>query len=592
MKSILLKGGRIIDMLTKKIGESDILIENGLISRVFTSHREEVNKDLEVIDLSGKYVSPGFIDSHIHIESSMLSPLEFSRTAVVHGTTTMLVDPHEIANVFGIRAINLFLKQSELLPLDMYIGIPSCVPATNLENSGSTITLEDIENLIGNERVFGLAEMMNFPGIIHDLGDSRKMVDTVFNLGKLVDGHCPGLTGEDLITYITNGRRDGIIRIMSDHETSSPAEAIDKLKSGIHLAIRYGSADKALNDILPELIRKRVDLSRCMLCSDDISPRELIEAGHVDRIIKRAREVFIEHSGLDLEGATIEAITLATLNPARYIARFLRYHNHPMIGEIAEGYKANLVILDNLEDLKVDRVLYNGESVVENGIYQRERIDYDYSEFIKSVNVGELGEEDFRIAYDGEREFVDARIIEVIPNSLLTKSTASSVTTYNKELHANPERDILKIAVFERHHATGSHAISFVKGLGLKRNATASTVAHDSHNLIVAGIDDKSMARAANHLIRNGGGMVAVDDDQIYYLPLKIGGLMSLDTIEEVVENYRSVQDGAKALGTDLENFFMTLSFLALPVIPELKITDKGLVDVSRFEIVPLYEEG
>lgn len=590
MKSILFKGGRIIDVSTKTIGEADILIENGLISKVYAPHGGGVPKGIETIDISGKYISPGFIDSHIHIESSMLSPLEFSRTAVVHGTTTMLADPHEIANVFGIKAITLFLNQSELLPLDMYIGIPSCVPATNLENSGSTITLADVENLMGHDRVFGLAEMMNFPGIIHDIGDSRQMVDTVFNLGKLVDGHCPGLTGEDLTTYITNGKRDGIIRIMSDHETTSPAEAIDKLQSGIYLAIRYGSADKALDDILPELIRKGLDLNRCMLCSDDISPRELLESGHVDRIIKKARAVFVEHAGLDLEKATVEAIALATINPARYIARFLRHHNHPMIGEVAEGYKANLIILDNLEELKIDRVLYAGESVVEGGICRRERVHYDFSEFLESVNLGELSEDDFRIAYDGERESVEARIIEVIPNSLLTKSTVSAVKTFKKELHANPERDIIKIAVFERHHATGSHSISFVKGLGLKRNAAASTVAHDSHNLIVAGTDEKSMARAANHLIRNGGGMVAVDDEQIFYLPLKIGGLMSLDTIEEVVENYKSAQDGAKALGTDLQNFFMTLSFLALPVIPELKITDKGLVDVNKFEIVPLYE--
>lgn len=590
MKSIFYKGGRIIDVAAKSIVEADILVENGLISKVYAPRAEGVPKGIEIIDVSGKYISPGFIDSHIHLESSMLPPLEFSRTAVIHGTTTMLVDPHEIANVFGIKAINLFLDQSELLPLDMYIGIPSCVPATNLENSGSTITLEDVENLMGNDKVFGLAEMMNFPGIIHDIGDSRKMVDTVFNLGKLVDGHCPGLTGDDLITYITNGKRDGIIRIMSDHETTSPAEAIDKLKSGIHLAIRYGSADKALDDILPALIREGLDLSRCMLCSDDISPRELLESGHVDRIIKKARAVFIEHAGFDIEKATVEAISLATLNPARYIARFLRHHSHPMIGEIAEGYKANLIILDNLEELRIDRVLHAGESVVEGGVYRRERVQYDYSEFLGSVNMGELSEDDFRIAYDGKRESVNARIIEVIPNSLLTRSTVSAVETLNKELHPSPEEDIIKIAVFERHHATGSHAVSFVKGLGLKRNAAASTVAHDSHNLIIAGTEEKSMARAANHLIRNGGGMVAVDNERIFYLPLKIGGLMSLDSIEEVVEHYRTVQDGARVLGTDLEHFFMTLSFLALPVIPELKITDKGLVDVNRFEIVSLYE--
>jgi adenine deaminase len=431
--------------------------------------------------------------------------------------------------------------------------------------------------------------MMNFPGIIHGLGDAREKVDLVFDAGKIVDGHCPGLTGEDLKTYISNGKNDNQVRIMSDHESINTDEAIEKNNLGMHIALRYGSATKDLERILPKLIKTKINLDRFMVCSDDLDPIELYEEGHVDRIIRKARKIIQENSRLDPEQATILAISLATLNASRYFSRFFRLHNLPENGELAEGKKANLVVFDSLEELEIDKVVHSGALVVDNGEYVGKSLDYDYSEFMGKVNTGKKFQPyDFEIITAGNEKSLNVKVIEIIRDSLETKQKTVPFAVYDNELRADPEKDIAKIAVIERHKATGSYALGFVEGLGIKKGTIASTVAHDSHNLIVAGVYDESMAKATNFLSEKGGGMVVMAD-KIDYVPLKIGGLMSTSRIEKVVEEYRNIKEATKRVGSNLENTFMTMAFLALPVIPKLKITNRGLVDVDKFEIVSLY---
>jgi len=586
MYDLILTKSKVIDVRSNQIYEGDILIRDGVIVGI-EPHQDRKGKN--IIDVSGKYVAPGFIDSHLHIESSMLNPVEFAKEAAKHGTTTILVDPHEIANVFGRKAIDLFLKLSDLVPMDMLVGIPSCVPATNLENSGASITVKDIREMIPDKRIYGLAEMMNFPGIIYDLGDAREKVDLAFNTGKIVDGHCPGVTGEDLKKYISNGKNDNTVRIMSDHESTGLDEVIEKNKMGMYIALRYGSASKDLERILPGLIKEEYNLERFMLCSDDLDSDELYEKGHVDRIIIKSRNIIQENSSLSLEKATITAISLATINPAGYLSRFSKLHNYPEVGEISVNKKANLVVFDSLEDMEIDKVIYNGELIVNDQEYVGKHLDYDYSEFIGKVNVGRAFQpEDFKIEIKNTQTNLDVKVIEIIEGSIVTKLSILPFAVFDKELRADPERDIAKIAVIERHQATGSYSTGFVKGLGIKQGAIASTIAHDSHNLIVAGAEDEDMAKAVNHLAKEGGGMVVVTD-RIDYFPLKIGGLMSTESIENVVKGYKALKGSLKKIGSGLENTFMTMSFLALPVIPELKITDKGLVDVNKFEIVNLF---
>jgi len=586
MYDLILTGGNIIDVCSKKIYKGDILIKNGIIIGIDPSQNKNARK---IIEINGRYIAPGFIDSHLHIESSMLSPLEFSKEAVKHGTTAIFVDPHEIANVCGRKGIDLFLKQSDLVPLDMFVGIPSCVPATQLEDSGASITVEDIKELVSDRRIFGLAEMMNFPGIIYGMGDARKKVNLVFNAGKIVDGHCPGVTGKDLKRYISNGKNDNKVRIMSDHESTHLDEVIEKHNLGMYIALRYGSAAKDLERILPGLLKANFNLDRFMVCSDDLDPVELYEEGHINRIIKKIRNIIQENSRSSLEQAAIFAISLATINPARYFAKFFRLYNFPEGGEIAEGKKANLVVFDSFEEMEIDKVVHNGALVVDNKEYIGKDFNYDYSEFLGKVNTGrKFLPDDFKIIPPGNKTSLNVKVIEIIKGSLETKQRILPLVVYNKEIKTDPEKDIVKIAVIERHNATGSYSLGLTKGLGIKKGALASTVAHDSHNLIVAGVDDESMARAVNYLSEKGGGMVVVAD-KIDYFPLKIGGLMSTSRIEKVVSKYKNIKKAVKKVGSTIENVFMTMAFLALPVIPELKITNRGLVDVGKFKLVNLY---
>lgn len=592
MERSIITGARLLDPEKPRSFVADVLVEDGLIRRVIEKgaagpRERRIGRGGRLIEASGRYLAPGLIDPHLHVESSMLTPDVFAAAAVTRGTTAVFVDPHEIANVRK-EGIELFLEISRTLPLEMYVGIPSCVPATDLESAGDRVTLEDTARLIGHPRAYGLAEMMNFPGIIHGFGDARAKVDLAFGRGKVVDGHAPGVTGEDLELYISNGKKDGVVRIMSDHECTSLDEAMEKAERGMFVGLRYGSAGKDMEVILPGLIRSGRLLDRFMLCSDDLEAEELLERGHMDRTVLRAREIIMENGGLDLEAATLLALRLASLNPGRYFQRFFDLLRQPGLGRLKDGFRADLVIIDDLKSFRVAEVLTGGRPVARSGgnIQQPGKVSFDA--FLSSVNLGRrFLAEDFRILCD--RPSVRANVIGVIPDSLLTKRLSLDIRSEAGELKAAPDGDMAKVAVIERHKATGRRAVGLVRGLGLRCGAVASTVAHDSHNIIVAGVDDGAMAEAVNRLAEAGGGMIAVGPQGAALHPLEVAGLMSRRPAEETALSYRRTRRAARELGSPLDNVFMTLSFLALPVIPELKLTDRGLVDVASFGIVPLF---
>ncbi len=584
----VINNASIIDTEKKEIRGGSLLIEDGIITAVSETPLPGDGADI-IRDLDGALLCPSFIDPHIHIESSMLSPLEFARTAILHGTGTVMVDPHEIANVFGTKAVRLFLDLADKLPLDMFVAIPSCVPATDMENSGAVITVDDIKELIDDPRVYGLAEMMNFPGIIEGFGGAREKVDAAFASGKIIDGHCPGVTGDALQAYVTNGKNDGIVRIMNDHETSRPEEAIDKLQAGMYLALRQGSATRDMEAILPVLLREKVSLEKCMLCSDDLSAQELKTSGHVDRIIRAARDIFAGEGGLSREEATLQAIAMATEVPGRYLEKYLTLTGQPPLGRIAEGCAANFLTLESLETLSVESLYHRGLEIVQEGRSDYDPPAYNFSAFSGSVNVGKkIDAEDFHLETQGAGNNVTVRAIDIVAESLLTGTAEISLPVSDGIILPDPQQDTAMIAVFERHHATGSSSRAFVRGLGFSGGAIASTIAHDSHNLIVTGFDPKLMAKAANLLVEKGGGLALVTENESHYLSLEIGGLMTSRNIDAVINDYNRLKKTAKELGSPLRNIFMTLSFLSLPVIPELKLTDRGLVDVTTFSFTDL----
>jgi len=588
MDRLFIANGRLLDPEKMQIRPAGILIEGGLINRVVEKGSPAATAGAEVIDAAGRYVAPGLIDAHLHIESSMLTPDTFAAAAVPRGTTAVFVDPHEIGNVRK-EGIELFLDISSHLPYDMYVGVSSCVPATELESSGARVTLEDVARLIDHPRAYGLAEMMNYPGIIHGFGDARAKVDLVFEKGKIVDGHAPGVRGEELKLYVTNGKNDGVVRIMSDHESTTYEEAAEKAGLGMYVALRYGSASKDMDAILPVLIKSGRSLDRFMLCSDDLEAEEMLVNGHMDQTVRRARQIILDNSGLGLEQATLLALRLACLNSGRYFRKFFDVTGKPGMGAIETGATANLIIIDDLEKFEVNEVIAGGRRVASGGRLTGPAPHFDFGRFLDTVNPGRSFEgADFRIECPDGR--AAANVIGVIPSSLLTRKLRLEVTSAGGGIQAEPERDLAKIAVIERHKATGHFSVGLVQGLGIRRGAVASTVAHDSHNIIVAGLDEKSMALAVNELAAKGGGMIAVDSDGAggariaAFHQLEVAGLMSTRPAEEVAASYKSVREAASDLGSPLANVFMTLSFLALAVIPELKITDRGLVDVTKFQ--------
>jgi len=553
---LLLKNARLVNVLSGEIHETDIAVASNRVVGLGEYGAKEV------LDLQGSYLCPGLIDGHVHIESSMLRIPEFARVVVPHGTTTVVADPHEIANILGLDGILYMRESSKGSPLEVYFMLPSCVPSTELETAGSRLMSYDLSPLLREDWVVGVAEMMNYPGVLDRNGDVLARIAMAG--GKRVDGHAPRLSGKDLNAYIAAG-------IASDHESSSLEEAREKLQRGMYVMIREGSVARNMEALL-ELVTPK-NARRCMLVSDDNDPAQLLEHGHMDHIVRKA-------IGLGLE--PVLAIQMATINAAEYFG--LRD-----LGAVAPGYRADMVVFDDFDSFRIEKVFRGGRLVSESG----EMLDMGGERrpvpLRGTVNVSWIELEHFRIQAEGTK----ARVIELTPNQLVTRQVVHPVKTVDGAAVADVERDILKLAVIERHLASGNTGLGFVKGFGLKRGALASSVAHDSHNIIVVGTNDEDMTTAAVQIVKMQGGLVAVAEGEVLAtVPLPIAGLMSEKSAKGLRVEVENIEKAARDAGCTVSTPFMAMSFLALPVIPRLKLTDKGLVDVKKFGFVPLFVDS
>ena len=558
----LFKNGSVINVFTDKMEKANVLVENGVIVGVGDYHDTDADW---VEDVSGKYLCPGFIDGHIHIESSMLTPAEFARASLCHGTTSVVADPHEIANVAGVAGIEYMLEASEGMPQDIYIALPSCVPATPLDEAGAILTAEELRPLYTHERVVALGEMMNYPGVLAGDEDVFRKIRDAQAFGKTVNGHAPAVSGCGLDRYLSAGIED-------DHECATAEEALERVAKGQWVMIRQGTAAKNLEALLP--LFKEPYCRRCLLVSDDKHPADLLREGHIDAVIRKAAT---------LGASPIVAIRMATLQAAEHFR--LRG-----VGAVAPGYRADLLVLGDPFAATVERVYKSGRLVAEAGKVLpfaspavREKTE---SRVRKSFSLDPLKEEDFFVAPDRGR----CRIIRVIPHQLFTAEESAELD-FGENNGISVKEDILKLAVIERHSGTGHRGIGYIRGIGIQRGAIASSVSHDSHNLIVIGASEKDMTVAANRVRELGGGnVVAVDGKVLAEMPLPVAGLMSDLAAEEVAGQNECVRSAVKALGAhgDIEPF-MNMAFISLPVIPSLKMTTHGLVRVETQELLPLF---
>ena len=552
---IVFKNINIVNVFTGEIIKADVAVHDGYIAGIGEY------EGAEEYDMEGKFLCPGFIDSHMHIESTMVTPGEFARAVTVRGTTGIIADPHEIANVKGIAGIKYMLEGTENLPIDVYIMLPSCVPATPFENSGSILKAEDLLELINHPRVLGLGELMDFENVINCEKTIINKIVLCQNSGKFVDGHGPGLSGRAINAYAASGVR-------TEHECTTPEEAVERLRLGMHIMLREGSAAKNLVDLLPAL--NNSSISRCMFCTDDRHPEDILKQGHIDNNVRLAIK-----NGVD----PVTAVQMATINVARC-------YNLHRVGGIAPGYKAALLILNDLKSIDIYQVYKNGKLIAENNEALFDIFSINDSKMRNSVNIKELEEDSFQIKNDHGQ----LRIIGLVPNSLVTKTLISKVVKTDGKYYSKDGEELLKIAVIERHNATGNIGLGLVSGLGLKDGSIASSVAHDSHNIVVIGDNDRDMKRAVEKLEEIGGGVaIASGGEIIKYLSLPIAGLMSDSPIEKVQSILADLIETAYKMGVNKDyDPSMTLSFLALPVIPEIKLTDLGLFDVNNFKFVSI----
>ena len=554
---LLLINANVVNVLTDAVDPGNVAVYGDRIAGVGT-----YKKGKEVVDLAGQYLAPGFIDGHVHLESSFLNPEQYTRAVVPHGTLTVVTDLHEIANVAGIKGIKYAINSTRQLPLDIFLMAPSCVPATSLETSGANLDATTLTHILQWEQCIGLGEMMNYLGVLN--GDRDVLAKLELARGLPIDGHAPGLSGHDLRSYIAAG-------IHSDHESVLLEEAREKLKQGMYIMIREGSSEKKLEVLLPLVTDK--SLNRIMLVVDDRTCIDLLYDGDIDAVVRKA----IRH-GLSL----VRAIQLVTINPARYF----RLNE---LGAIAPGYRANMVVIDDVANLRVRMVYHNGRLVARDGkpLFNtgntRSRILHN------TVNIKPFKRDALRLipSSSGKRDAISFPVIEIVPGQIITKKRQEDVSIVDGRIEPDVNRDLLKLVVVERHKATGNIGIGLVIGFGLKQGALASSVAHDSHNIVAVGVDDKSIYTAIKEIERCHGGLVATRGNEVLAsLALPVAGILSDKPLEEVVEILGTLEEVAEGLGSKIPSPFSTLSFLALPVIPELRLTDLGLVDVNEFKLI------
>ena len=554
---LVIKNAQIINVLSEEIYQADVAIKDGIIAGVGSGYIGE-----KEIDAQGKFISPSFIDGHVHIESSMLLPSEFAKMVVPSGTTSVVADPHEISNVIGLHGISFMREASKDLPLDVYMMLPSCVPASPYETSGFELNSYDLSMLIDSPWVLGIAEMMNFPGVINLDSEVLSKIKLGLDKRKRIDGHAPYLSNKDLCAYVAAG-------VSSDHECTIPDEAIEKLRLGMYIMIREGSAAKDLDALIPVL--RDCPTRKCIFVTDDRYPWALKE--HINEMVAR-----VVKNGVP----PVKAVQMASLNTAEYFGL-------KNLGAIAPGYRADMLLLDNLEDFRPQMVIKNGEVVAQNGEMIVSVKEKTLSSLRGTVNIRWLDKDDLKIKAEGDT----VKAIEVTSGLLVTKSVEAKVNIEDGYAVSNVDDDVLKILVIERHKASGNIGKGFVKGFGLKSGAIASTVAHDSHNMIVIGTNDDDMLKAIKELVKSQGGKVIVNNgDVVAKLELPIAGLMSEQSSFEVIQKAQELKQGEKIIGCSLDEPFMTMAFLSLSVIPELKLTDKGLMDVMQGKFTNLFTKG
>jgi adenine deaminase len=553
---LVLRNGRVINVFTGEIVETDVAIAGDTIVGVGPDYEGR-----EEMDLGGRYVCPGLIDAHVHVESSMVTPPQFARAVVPRGTTTVVADPHEIANVAGAGGIRYVLAVSEGLPLTVYVNLPSCVPATHMGTAGAALSADDLLALADLPRVIGLAEFMNVPGAV--LGLPGALEKLVAFQGHVIDGHAPGITGKWLQAYVGAGPG-------SDHECTTADEMLEKLRAGMVVFVRESTAAKNLRALLPAVTL--YNSRRCAFATDDRHPADLLDEGHLDHLIRLAVA-----EGLD----PVTALQMATLNAAEWFRLCDR-------GAVAPGRRADLVVFSNLKDFRAGMVFAGGVLVARDGnpVGDWPMPVVDDANVRNTVHV-EWERLSFAIPARGER----VRVIGIVPDQVVTEHLVEPAKVVDGLAVTDPERGLLKLAVIERHKRTGRVGLGFVRGLGLQRGALAGSVGHDAHNLIVAGCDDTSMMAAARAVGDLGGGLVAAAGEKVLAaVPLPIAGLMSDRPVEAVRDQMERLVEAARGLGSALHDPFMALGFLALEVIPALKLTDQGLVDVDKFDFVPLFD--
>ena len=560
---MLFKNGTVVNVFTGELEKANVLIENDKIIGVGDYYTDSDADFTE--DITGKFVCPGFIDGHIHIESSFLTPCEFARACVPHGTTAVIADCHEIANVSGKDGIEYMIQASEGLPLDVYFAIPSCVPATDFDEAGARLEAKDIEPFYSNPHVVGLGEVMNYVGVVYNDKSVLDKVNSALSHNMTVNGHAPLISGKELDKYISAGIRD-------DHECSMLDEAKERIRKGQRVMIRQGTAARNLQALLPLFVEPWA--SRCLLVSDDKHPADLISNGHIDEIIRIAVK-----SGK----SAVTGIKMATIQAAEHFGL-------KNLGAVAPSYNADLIVLDDLDTMKIHSVYKSGKRVAEGGKaadFAMPQISKELESVVRgSFHIDELKKEDFIINENGKKS---CRIIKLVKNELITDELIAELD-FDKSNGTDTERDILKLAVLERHNNTGHRGLGFVNGISIKQGAIAASVSHDSHNLIVIGTNESDMAIAANRICELGGGMVTVKNgDVLAEMPLPIAGLMTDISAQEAAEQNERVRESVYSLGVnkDIEPF-MTMAFVSLPVIPHLKMTTNGLIDVDKFELVPL----
>jgi adenine deaminase len=558
---LLLKNARIVNTFTGEIEQGDVAILGDRIAGVGDYYKAK-----EAVDLQGEYLAPALINGHTHIESSMLHPARYAQAVIPRGTLTAVTDVHEIANVCGREGIRFVMKWAQKLPMDMLFMAPSCVPASHLETAGAQINSNEIKRMLAHPSVIGLGEVMNFPGVVR--GDEEVLNKLGAAEGKIIDGHAPGLGGNKLNAYISAG-------ILSDHESTTLEEGKEKLRRGMYLMIREGSSEKNLEALLPLVMDNTY--KRCFFVVDDRNCSDLIHEGDIDAVVRK---------GIGLGLDPVRAIQMATINPAEYF----RLHNR---GAIGPGYIANLITVTDLAKLEIDTVFYKGKPVAKQGkpLFLPPSIILELKD---TVRLKSPTAESLRIPLlrrerpsEGEPSEPSYPVIEIVPEQIVTKKTMEKIRVVDGAVMPDLERDILKLVVVERHKASGHIGLGLVKGFGLKRGALASSVAHDSHNIIAVGTNDFDILKAIEEINRLQGGLVACANLEILAsLPLPIAGLLSPEPLDVIGFRYEKIHEAAVSLGNLPPSAFAILSFLTLPVIPELRLTDLGLVDVNEFKLV------